>query len=81
MNKYRIRFNKTRGEPGRGTVDHVWRVFKDDYEYIFKHLDIRVPVKSERELNSDDYNIVCYGNLHIDRITSTAIITAQNLLN
>jgi hypothetical protein len=74
MNKFRIRFNKSRGEPGRGTMDHVWRVFENEREYLFKHLDIQVPVKSEKETNSDDYNIVCFGMLNIDRETSTAII-------
>jgi hypothetical protein len=74
MNKYRIRFNKSRGEPGRGTLHHVWRVFQEDQEYLFKHLDIQVPVKSEKETLSDDYNIVCFGFLNIDRDTSTAII-------
>ena len=74
MNKYRIRFNKSRGSPGRGTMDHVWRVFEGDREYLFKHLDIHVPVKSEKETGSEDYNIVCFGVLNIDRDTSTAII-------
>ena len=74
MNKFRIRFNKSRGEPGRGTMDHVWRVFQDEREYLFKNLDIQVPVKSEKETNSEDYNIVCFGMLNIDRETSTAII-------
>jgi len=74
MNKYRIRFNKSRGEAGRGTMDHVWRVFEGDREYLFKHLDIHVPVKSEKEAGSEDYNIVCFGVLNIDRDTSTAII-------
>jgi hypothetical protein len=75
MNKYRIRFNKSRGEPGRGTMDHVWRVFQGNHEYLFKNLDIQVPVKSEKEELSEDYNIVCLGVLSIDRDTSTAIIT------
>lgn len=72
--KYRIRFNKTRGQESRGSVDHVWRVFEDDKEYLFKNLDIRVPVKSEKEINTEDWNIVCEGTLSIDRETSTAII-------
>jgi len=73
MNKYSIRFNQSRGQPGRGTVDHVWRVFENGgKEYLFKHLDINVPVKDERDGN--DWNIVCYGVLSIDRDTSTAII-------
>jgi hypothetical protein len=76
MMKYRIRFNKSRGNPGRGTREHVWRVFEEtDREYLFKNLDISVPIKSEREKNGDDYNIFCYGVLKIDRDTSTAIIS------
>jgi hypothetical protein len=77
MNVYAIRFNKTRGLPGRGTVDHVWRVFENDNEYLFKNLDIKVPVKSGKDANGMDYNIVCEGFLTIDRATSTAIITAS----
>lgn len=56
-------------------MDHVWRVFQGDREYLFKNLDIQVPVKSEKEELSEDYNIVCLGVLSIDRDTSTAIIT------
>ena len=74
MNKYRIRFNKTRGQPGRGTVDHVWRVFENDKEYLFKNLKITVPVQSEKDANGVDYNICCRGVLEIDRETSTALI-------
>lgn len=76
MNKYRIRFNKTRGQIGRGTVDHVWRVFENEKEYLFKHLDIQVPVCSEKDENGIDYNICCQGVLTIDRQTSTARIGA-----
>ena len=74
MNQYAIRFNKTRGEPGRGTRDHVWRVFENDKEFLFKNLDIQVPVKSCKDKNNQDYNIVCEGIMTIDRATSTAII-------
>ena len=77
MNKYTIRFNKTRGQTGRGTLDHVWRVFENDKEYLFKHLDITVPVKSEKDLNGADYNIVCHGFMSIDRNTSTAVIKSK----
>ena len=38
MNKYHIRFNKSRGQPGRGTPDHVWRVFENGQEYLVKHV-------------------------------------------
>ena len=77
MNKYRIRFNKSRGQPGRGTVDHVWRVFEGDKEYLFKHLNITVPVQSEKEEQSEDWNIVCNGYLSIDRQNSIANITEK----
>ena len=76
MPKYSIRFNKSRGMDGRGTPDHVWRVFEDDgKEYLFKHLDITVPVKDERA--GEDWNICCFGVLLIDRDTSTAVIKPE----
>ena len=34
MKKYSIRFNKSRGQIGRGTVDHVWRVFEEEKETV-----------------------------------------------
>jgi hypothetical protein len=37
MNTYHIRFNKTRGQAGRGTIDHVWRVFENDKEFLLKN--------------------------------------------
>jgi hypothetical protein len=76
MNKYSIRFNKSRGQPGRGTVDHVWRVFENgEKEYLFKHLNITTGVTSEKDANGNDYNICCFGYLKIDKNTSTAIIS------
>ena len=77
MNTYHIRFNKSRGQNGRGTLDHVWRVFEGKKEYLFKNLDITVPVKSERDSNGVDYNITCSGYLIADKETSTAIITSN----
>jgi hypothetical protein len=77
MNTYQIRFNKSRGEVGRGSVDHVWRVFENGKEFLFKNLDISVPVKSEKDANGIDYNIVCKGYMTIDRETSTAFITKK----
>ena len=77
MKTYQIRFNKSRGQAGRGTVDHVWRVFENGKEFLFKNLDIAVPIKSEKDANGQDYNIVCQGFLTIDKDTSTAIITAE----
>lgn len=74
MNKYRIRFNKSRGLEGRGTKDHVWRVFEGNKEYLLKNFQLNVPSTSERESNSEDWNVVCYGVMTIDKETSTAII-------
>lgn len=70
--KYSIRFNKSRGQPGRGTVDHVWRVFEDKQEYLCKHVKINVPSYSERD--GQDWNIVCEGVMVIDKNTSTVVI-------
>ena len=72
MTHYRIRFNKSRGQEGRGTVDHVWRVFEADKEFLVKHVQINVPSRSVRETSSEDWNIVCDGFLTLDRETSTA---------
>ena len=68
-----IRFNKSRGMKGRGTPDHVWRVFENGKEFLFKHLSITVPIVDEQ--TGEDYNIACDGYMKIDRGTSTAIIT------
>ena len=76
---YRIRFNKTRGQAGRGTMDHVWRVFEGEKEYLVKNLDITVPVKSEKDSNGADYNIVCEGIMTLDRSTSTAAISRHEV--
>ena len=78
MNKYHIRFNKSRGQPGRGSADHVWRVFENGKEYLFKHVKISVPVQDEITgdgRGNDDWNFACEGQLTIDKETSTAIIS------
>lgn len=67
-----IRFNKTRGMPGRGTVDHVWRVFEDGKEYLVKNIEINVPCKGAK--TGDDWSMCCEGTLDLERDTSTAII-------
>ena len=77
MNHYLIRFNKSRGEPSRGTKDHVWRLFDGEKEYLVKNFEIKVPSFSEKEDNSQDWNVVCYGLLTFDRDTSTAIIEGE----
>lgn len=76
-NKYLIRFNKTRGNPGRGTLDHVWRVFENGNEFLVKHIQINVPCHDEKSSDgngNDDWNFCCVGIMTLDRNTSTAII-------
>lgn len=75
MNNYLIRFNKTRGQAGRGSVDHVWRVFENGKEFLLKHIQINVPCNDERTGN--DWNIACTGSLTIDLETSTGIINGR----
>lgn len=70
--RYLIRFNKSRGLPGRGSYDHVWRVFEEEKEYLVKHVQINVP--SYGEQSDGEWNIACQGTLVLDRKTSTAII-------
>ena len=65
--KIKIRFNKTRGEPGRGTADHVWRVFDETgKEFICKHILILTKCQGEKDENGQDYNIVAEGNMGIN---------------
>ena len=75
MNHYLIRFNKSRGEPGRGTIDHAWRVFENGQEYLVKHFKINVPATDKTD--GIDWNVNCYGFMTLDRETSTAIINAN----
>ena len=82
-NKYLIRFNKTRGQEGRGSFDHVWRVFENGEEYIFKNFKINVHSYSEVSGDghgNDDWNIACEGFLEIDEETSTAIINEREAI-
>lgn len=75
MNKYLIRFNKNRGQLNRGTKEHVWRVFENGKEYLFKHFKLNVPCHDETD--ETDWNVCCYGYMEIDRETSTAIINGE----
>jgi len=78
MNHYNIRFNKSRGQPGRGSMDHVWRVFENgEKEYLVKHFKVNVPVYDEvtgNGIGGDDWNMACDGYIVFDKDTSTAII-------
>lgn len=72
MNKYHIRFNKTRGQEGRGTEAHVWRVFENGIEFLAKDVVIQVP--SWTEETEGDWNICCKGFMYFDPVTSFALI-------
>jgi len=72
MSSFMIRFNKSRGEINRGTVDHVWRVFEDGKEYLCKHVKINVPSYGAK--TGEDWSMCCEGSLEIDRETSTLTI-------
>jgi hypothetical protein len=67
--KYRIRYNTRAGE--RGSVDHKWRVFdENNKEYICKEVWIQVSSRTEPDPDGIHWNIVCYGNINIDRENS-----------
>ena len=70
-----IRFNKSRGYPNRGTLDHVWRVFEDGKEYLCKNVKINVPSYGAK--TGEDWSICCEGTMEIERDTSTITINAK----
>lgn len=67
-----VRFNKSRGQPGRGTMDHVWRVFDGSKEYVVKN--IKIEVSSWGAKTGEDWSICCEGKLVIDKDSSTITI-------
>lgn len=67
-----VRFNKSRGQPNRGTMDHVWRVFDGPKEYLVKNINIQVPSWGAK--TGEDWSICCEGIITIDRATSTITI-------
>lgn len=69
-----IRYNKSRGQPGRGSIEHVWRIFDGPKEYLAKNIRINVPSWGEK--TGDDWSICCDGSISIDRQTSTVTIEA-----
>jgi len=73
MNKYLIRFNKSRGQPGRGSEEHAWRIFENGKEYLVRHVSIQT--LSWSETDGVDWNIACVGNMTLFEDTDTAIIT------
>ena len=76
MNKYLIRFNKTKGMEGRGTSDHAWIVLDKEKEYIVKNVKINVP--SQGESIGENWFIACNGFITLDRETSTIYINKSS---
>ena len=74
MNKYLIRFNKSRGQEGRGSEAHVWRVFENGVEHLAKDVMINVP--SWGETDGPDWNIACTGTMLFFADTDTVVISA-----
>jgi hypothetical protein len=75
MNKYLIRFNKSRGQEGRGSEAHVWRVFENGVEHLAKDVMINVP--SWGETDGPDWNIVCKGYMQFVDTADLAIINPE----
>jgi hypothetical protein len=71
--KYKIRFNKSRGQSGRGTAEHAWRIFEGDKEYVVKHFILECPSYSEKDESGVDWNLCCDATLTLNKDTSTAI--------
>ena len=74
MLKYTIRFNKSRGQPGRGSMLHVWRVFENGREILAKNVRIEVRSWTELDANGQDYNIACRGRMMFFDDTDTVVI-------
>lgn len=75
MNKYLIRFNKSRGQEGRGSEAHVWRVFENGVEHLAKDVMINVP--SWGETDGPDWNIACKGYMRFVSGADLAIINSE----
>lgn len=73
--RYRIRFNQTAGQPGRGSVDHKWRVFdENNKEWICKAVSIWANSWTEIDPNGHDWNIVCDAQMTIVRQDSKILL-------
>ena len=75
MNKYLIRFNKSKGQEGRGSEAHVWRVFENGVEHLATDVMINVP--SWGETDGPDWNIACRGKMYKVLPTDLIIINKE----
>jgi hypothetical protein len=70
--RYRIRYNKSAGQPGRGTVDHKWRIFdENNKELLCKQVVLKTMAWSEMDPNGHDHNLVTDAQIEINRENST----------
>jgi hypothetical protein len=67
-----VRYNKSRGQPGRGSLDHAWRVFDNDKEYVVKNVQINVPCWGAK--TGEDWSMCCEGVITVNKETSTITI-------
>lgn len=67
-----VRYNKSRGQAGRGSIDHVWRIFDNNKEYVVKNVQINVPSWGAK--TGEDWSICCEGVITVDKETSTITI-------
>lgn len=75
--RFKIRYNQTAGQPGRGSIDHKWRVFdENNKEYICKEVVIYVKSWTEADENGVNWNMVCDGRMDINREKSLIRILA-----
>jgi len=66
--RYRIRYNKTAGQPGRGTELHKWRVFdENNKERLCKQVILKALAWTEIDPNGHDYNLVTDAEIEINR--------------
>jgi len=79
--KYLIRFNKSRGQSNRGSLEHAWLVLDEmGNEVICKRVIINVPSRTFSPTNMtpasnpDDFSIMAEGVAETDRETSTVEI-------
>jgi uncharacterized protein CbrC (UPF0167 family) len=72
-----VRYNKSRGQPGRGSMDHVWRVFDNTKEYVVKNVQINVPSWGAK--TGEDWSICCEGTITVDKATSTITIVGKTV--
>lgn len=75
MAKFKVRYNKSAGQPGRGTPEHVWRVFDETgKEYLCKGVRIQTTTWTEIDPNGVDWNMACEGTMIKEKTTSTIVI-------